>query len=135
MNQTRTFLLFAWLLVAAPKIEPQKTIASTTATTANSAATPTSGIAQSALGSNTQATFAANTPKITLTTDVLKLTLDLRGGAVVGSELLKYPIEKKVGSPNVILQTTDAANYFVAQSGVFAVNGKPGPEDNAWKFL
>jgi YidC/Oxa1 family membrane protein insertase len=141
MNQTRTFLLFAWLLVAfllflewnkpAPKIEPQKTIASTTATTANSAATPTSGIAQSALGSNTQATLAANTPKITLTTDVLKLTLDLRGGAVVGSELLKYPIEKKVGSPNVILQTTDAANYFVAQSGVFAVNGKPGPEDNA----
>jgi YidC/Oxa1 family membrane protein insertase len=147
MNQTRTFLLFAWLMVAFllfmewNKPAPQTTnpASSTTTNVASVASTTSAGTVPLATTSTQTATTATNTTKalsaslaqISIDTDVLKLSVDLQGGTINASELLKYPVEKKAGSPNVQLQSTQADKYFVAQSGVIAANSKPGPTHEA----
>ena len=144
MNQTRTFLLFAWLLVAfllfmewsktgtttapASKDAGSSINASTTAPAANASALPTAPSASASQSEipvmqapETAATQSVQT--ISVQTDVLKLQIDPRGVSLVSTELLKYPQEKKNGSPNVVLQDTKAVDYFVAQSGLLAAQG------------
>jgi YidC/Oxa1 family membrane protein insertase len=132
MNQTRTFLLFALMAVAfmlwqsweqdyAP--HPVETPAATTSTTgAGSAPGTTPGIANS--GPESAATSAQ---LITVTTDVLRLTIDTRGGSIVRSELLKYPVAprtKKDPDPAPIRLLDDSAtDYFAAQSGLVSADG------------
>ncbi|MGH8050594.1 MAG: membrane protein insertase YidC [Arenimonas sp.] len=140
MNQTRSFLLFAWLLVAfllfmewsktsttAPPVTKETSAATALATRPNASALPTAPTAnantsQSTVPSlpvtETAATLPAQT--ISVETDVLKLQIDPRGVNLVSTELLKYPLEKKPGSPNVVLQDTKEVDFFVAQSGLLA---------------
>lgn len=152
MNQTRVFLMIAWLFVAvmlwmewgrfnAPKTEAPSAPVATAVTAANTAdtvptATPAAGAANTAAGTvpaaapvalaTTSAAPAAasTTPRITVDTDVLRLVLD--GGSVVQADLLHYPQEKKPGSPPVRLFDGDAAKYYAAQSGwTSATNAAP----------
>ena len=137
MNQTRVFLLFAWLIVAtmlwmewgkfnAPTPEaapvaptavvpdasvPQATPAAALPATATDATLPTATAAAPAI------TAAAPAPAraVTVTTDVLRVVLD--GGNVLQADLLKYPQSKAAGSAPVRLFSSDAAHYYVAQSG------------------
>ena len=109
MNQTRTFLIFALLAVAymlfmawekdyAP--QPPAAVASS-----SSVATP--AIADSSVP-GAMASTSATTPVavpgsaneasaqlISVTNDVLRLTIDTRGGSVVRSELLTFPDEPR----------------------------------------
>ncbi|MEO8001365.1 MAG: membrane protein insertase YidC [Arenimonas sp.] len=141
MNQTRTFLLFAWLLVAfllfmewsktgtsaAPVTKETTSIQSPT--TQNLASDlPT---APSVTGTNAALPTIANSDglsaqiaqTISIQTDLFKLQIDPRGVSLVSTELLKYPVEKKTGSPNVVLQDTKDVDFFVAQSGLVAAAG------------
>ena len=142
MNQTRSFLLFAWLLVAfllfmewsktstttttpAPKDVAGNTVVSAPNKTSDLPAPPsahlptgTMPIISSGSSVSTQAV-----QMISIQTDVLKLQVDPRGASLVSTELLKYPVEKKAGSPNVILQDTKDVDFFVAQSGLLSVAG------------
>ena len=132
MNQTRTFLLFAWLMVAAllwskwnqeqmPRVAAQTpTVAAVTAT---DAAVPSTNIPVVTVPGTT--TIAPVTtpvssgepvaPVLTLRNDVLALELD--GRSVTGAKLLKYTQSRDPGSPAVVLFDTAPASYFAARSG------------------
>jgi len=138
MNQTRTFLLFAWLLVAFLLfMEWSKTGTNTTPAVKEAISSPTPvtqnqasalPVAPSVAGSASALPTIANNDgvstqpaqTISIQTDVLKLRIDPRGVSLVSTELLKYPVEKKTGSPNVVLQDTKDIDFFVAQSGLIA---------------
>jgi YidC/Oxa1 family membrane protein insertase len=148
MNQTRSFLMFAWLLVAfllflewnkAPQNNPAPAITASPQTNtpaAVQAGNLPSNLPQAALttpstGPSMSAVVPAAVAKISVETDVLKLGVNLRGGTIIETELLKYPLEKKTGSPNVQLQSMQPESYFVAESGLVPLNGKQGPTHEA----
>ena len=147
MNQTRVFLLFAWLMVAtllwmewgkfnAPKPAPTPT---TQAVTSDSSTVPgmvppapvtgstTPALPATLMTPTTPATQAiAETPRVTVSTDVLRLTLD--GGSVLQADLLKYPQTKAAGSPPVRLYSDDPARFYTAQSGWVSQGAAPSHE-------
>lgn len=135
MNQTRVFLIFAWLLVATflwmewgkEKAAPPETAQTSTSTSAAIAGdgsvpgAPTAAAPGAVPTAPTMASAAAPTastssaPTVTVTTDVLKLVLD--GGELRQADLLKYPTTADRNSAPVRLFAQDPSNYFVAQSG------------------
>jgi len=132
MNQLRPMLLIALFFVAYllwqawdQDYSPHPVSSATTSQVASdnsnaaSAATPTIA--------NTGAESAATTAQlITVTTDVLRLTIDTRGGSIVRSELLDYPVTprtKKDPDPAPIRLLDDSASdYFAAQSGLVSAD-------------
>ena len=116
MNQTRVFLIFAWLMVAillwmewgkfnAPAVAAP-TVAAAAATQSGStvpasapAAQPGSTVPQAPAAVEAPAAVAAAPSagqRVIISSDVLKLTLD--GGSVLEAELLHYPQDKRPGS-------------------------------------
>ena len=142
MNQTRVFLIFAWLMVAtllwmewgkfnAPK--PVATPATQVVATGPAASTvPGTAALQAAAGGTTPAVPDSATPaaaavatgsadRVVVSTDVLRLVLD--GGNVLQSDLLTYPQTKAAGSAPVRLFSEDPAHFYVAQSGWVSQSG------------
>ncbi len=68
---------------------------------------------------STPATGVAPTSNslVTVTTDVLKTTIDLQGGNIVSAQLLQYPEALKSKTPFTLL-SDNADNYYIAQSGL-----------------
>ena len=145
MNQTRTFLLFALMAVAyllwmawekdyapAPAVTGSPVAASSATPPADNAVPGAVSTATPAIASGAPATTARQL--ITLSNDVLRLTIDTRGGSVVRAELLAYPAEpvtKKHPNPPPVRLLDDAAgDYFVAQSGLVSA-GSPAPDHRA----
>ncbi|KAF1013237.1 MAG: Membrane protein insertase YidC [Stenotrophomonas maltophilia] len=136
MNQTRVFLIFAWLMVAvllwmewsreksAPPSAPTTTSAPAAAGSVPGA-TPggvpgaqvpsADGSVAPAAQATAQASAAPAAQRVTATTDVLRLVLD--GGRVLDAELLQFPQTKAEGSPPVRLLTEEAAHPYSAISG------------------
>ena len=149
INQTRTLLVVALFFVAYllwqawqhdyPSVPPPVPSASAQMAAATSPGVPEASSIPAT--SNTvaappvAATPAGNavvapTPKqdlVSASNDVLKLTIDPRGGTIVGAALLDYPENVKRGSPPVQLLDDAAANYYVAQDGLVGVNGSAAP--------
>ena len=141
MNQTRTFLIFALLAVAyllfmawEKDYSPQPAAAavassSTVATPADGsvpgATVPASTSASPAAVPGT--TTEASAQLVTISTDVLRLTVDTRGGTIVRSELLNFPAvprTKKDPDPAPVrLLDDERSQYFVAQSGLVSNQG------------
>ncbi|MFT3763750.1 MAG: membrane protein insertase YidC [Pseudoxanthomonas sp.] len=134
MNQTRVFLLFAWLIVAtmlwfewgkfnAPKeaATPAAASAQPPATAAIPAPTADATVPTVAPASPPAAAAPA-AGAVTVTTDVLRVVLD--GGSLLQVDLLKYPQSKAAGSAPVRLFANDAEHYYVAQSGWINAAGK-----------
>lgn len=123
MNQTRTFLIFAWLLVAAmlwmawgQEQSGEPRAASTLpATVAGQQRGGVPAAPAAATGSPVAPAAAAPTRMVTITTDVLHLKLD--GGSVRRAELRRYPQTTDVNSPPVTLFDDDPTRFFEAQSG------------------
>jgi YidC/Oxa1 family membrane protein insertase len=130
MNQTRTILMFALLAVSYllwqaweqdygphPANEP----ATTSATATGNNTVP--GAAPAIAGGSAEGAAQL----ITVTTDVLRLTIDTRGGSIVRSELLDYPVTprtKKDPNPAAIRLLDDGSvDYFAAQSGLVSADG------------
>ncbi|WP_363799712.1 membrane protein insertase YidC [Lysobacter firmicutimachus] len=145
MNQTRAFLILAWLMVAtllwmewgkeksAPPAPPPAALAPASSVPSAAAAAPSAaGVpgAPSAVptpaapGAAVSAATAGNDGLVTVTTDVLKV--NLRGGEMSEADLLKYPVTSDKDSPPMRLLASDATLYFVAQSG-WVSQGKPAP--------
>ena len=61
---------------------------------------------------------------VTITTDVLKTTLDTQGGSVVRVELLKY-LDQNDHSRNVVVLDRSKDRVYLAQSGLVGVPGAP----------
>ncbi|MCI2260551.1 membrane protein insertase YidC [Xanthomonas indica] len=145
MNQTRLFLIFAWLMVAAllwmewnkehaPNATATTVAAATTVPPAQDAdagathapAVPQATVPGTAPASTTPETAAASAaPRVTVTTDVLRLTLD--GRSVFDADLLLFPQTKQPGSPPVQLLTEDPAHPYTAISGWVGEHNSPSP--------
>ena len=157
MNQTRTFLIFAWLMVAAllwmqwnkdqeapppqamaetaappPSAGALPGMASDDATAAIPLATPAAGVdgvpsATPAAAASTPAVApVASDQRVSVTTDVLELSLD--GGNVFDAQLLQYPQTREAGSPPVKLLDADPAHYYIARSGWIGQGGATVPD-------
>ena len=154
MNQTRTFLFVAWLMLAfliwqawqQDHAVPQADAANATAVrgppsmpTDNGAAvpkpmpavpttSPASAMATGATPATSPAGGAATpaaAPPIVLDNDLLRLRIDPLGARVVGAELLAYGQTSARNGPPVKLLDDDAADLFVAESGL--VSNGPAP--------
>ncbi|MBN6150524.1 membrane protein insertase YidC [Xanthomonas sp. AmX2] len=148
MNQTRLFLIFAWLMVAAllwmewnkehsaPAPDAAALAAATTvppaqdADVAAAAAVPRAAPAGAAAVPGTAvepsvAPVAGAAPRVSIRTDVLQLTLD--GRSVFDADLLLFPQTKQDGSPPVQLLTEDPAHPYTATSGWVGENNSPSP--------
>jgi len=135
MNQTRTFLIFALLAVAFLLFQawekdygPQPPVAAAATNAAPGADNSVPGASASTAPAAVPGTVSeASAQLITVSTDVLRLTIDTRGGSVVRSELLTYPAvprTKKDPDPAPVrMLDDDRAQYFVAQSGIVSNQG------------
>jgi YidC/Oxa1 family membrane protein insertase len=149
MNQTRVFLIFAWLMVAvllfmewnreqqAP--DPAIVAAQTTVPAANdadlvpsTAAVPQASVAgQPAAAPVVEAATVA--PKVTVTTDVLRLVMD--GRSVLDAKLLQFPQTKDAGSPPVELLSQNAAHPYSATAGWASESGSPVPGATGFQLV
>jgi YidC/Oxa1 family membrane protein insertase len=92
---------------------------------AAAASTPAAPAADASMAAAPAATGPA--PSVRVVTDVLDLDISLQGGDLVRADLLKYPRDKKPGSPPVRLFNTQEPDYHVARTGLRALNGKAEP--------
>ncbi|MFC7301035.1 membrane protein insertase YidC [Cognatiluteimonas weifangensis] len=149
MNQTRTFLIFAWLAVATllflawtqERAAPPPATPGTTAPVAvvdsgdstvpaiASAPLPQTPTARMTAAPAAAATESAQqAPAITVVTDVLQVRLD--GGAIRQADLPGYPQTTAPGSAPMRLFAEDPAHFFQAQSGWVSSSG-PAPSHEA----
>ncbi|RZZ88488.1 membrane protein insertase YidC [Pseudoxanthomonas winnipegensis] len=137
MNQTRVFLIFAWLMVATllwmewgkwktAQDHPATPVAAATTTpaadaggsgvpsTEGLATTPSPGTAASttAPANSAAAAPAAASTQVTVTTDTLKLVID--GSKVLRAQLLQYPQSRDPGAPPVELFNQNPAQLYTA---------------------
>lgn len=149
MNQTRTFLILAWLMVATllwmewskEKAAPPQTAQATQQPAApvtggavpGAPATPPAGTVPAASGvpaapspeaAPAVATPAASRGAVSVETDVLRLLVD--GGSVLKAELLQYPQTKDADSAPVMLFNDAPGAFYAAQSG-WASSTSPAP--------
>lgn len=148
MNQFRTFLIFAWILVATilwmkwndeQRRPRQAAVPATVATPAVSAdaipppvlpAAPAAAAAADVPAAPGQPAAAVASaapvagPTFTLTNDVLRVVLD--GGSVRRAELLDFRTTRAPDAPQVRLLDDTPQNLYVAQSGWISAQGAPG---------
>ncbi|MER3547181.1 MAG: membrane protein insertase YidC, partial [Rhodanobacteraceae bacterium] len=79
---------------------------------------------------NAQSVAAPAAPRqfVTLSNDVLRLTIDTRGGSVVRADLLKFPKQVKGDTSPVRLLDDSNERWFVAQDGLVGANNSPAPD-------
>ena len=122
MNQIRTFLLIAWLMVAFLLWQEwgKEKVAATQPAPAVPAAVqgsvPGASVPQAAAGSAPaeQAAVTPVAPILRLRNDVL--ALELNGRDITRAALLLYPQTRSAGSPPVVLFDADPARYFAAEA-------------------
>ena len=73
---------------------------------------------------------ATPTARIEVRTDLLRLMIDTRGGALVQADLLDYPLDPKDKSQPVRLLDDAPLSLFVAQTGLVS-SGSPAPDHQA----
>ena len=145
MTQTRTFLLIAWLVVAFLLWDAWQKDYSSPAPAAPAPAQHDGSIPSSIDGSvpavsdvpEASASLDVPMPEapaptagtVVLANDVLRLTLDARGGAVLVAELLDYAQQPKGEKLPVQLLSQEPSHFFVAQNGLVGTPGAPSHED------
>jgi len=147
MNQTRSFLLIAWLFVAAwlliqwtqgpkaPAAEPAPVTASASTSAsslpqlpaaASGTTMPLPATAAAAAAGTSAAATASSSPSaaqpIILANDRLRLAIDPDGGRIVNAQLLQYRVEKKADSPNVVLLDDTPGRTYTADAGVIVTD-------------
>ncbi|AVO49446.1 membrane protein insertase YidC [Melaminivora suipulveris] len=88
---------------SAPAVVPTANVAAQPPTVASDTAAPAQGVAPR--------------ERVTVTTDVLRLTFDSEGGSLVEGELLQYPDMQDKSRPFVLLDES-ASRVYVAQTGL-----------------
>jgi len=79
-------------------------------------------------------TAAATSTRVVVTTDLLRVEIDTRGGTVVVADLLAYPQQPKDFAHPVRLLDDDPARFFEAQSGLVSAQGSSAAPDHAAMF-
>jgi YidC/Oxa1 family membrane protein insertase len=102
--------------------EPPKKIATAQGPAASSSvpsassSAPQAGATPGAVPATSSAAPAAASEKVTVTTDVMRLTFDTEGGSLIRTELLKEPGDN--GEGHVVLLNEAAGHTYVAESGL-----------------
>jgi len=123
---------------------PEVTAATPADAAKTEAGVPAAAQAAAADSSNVPATggaapAAAQREKVTVTTDLYRLTFDGEGGSLIGAELLKYADQDDKTKPVKLLDES-AARVYVAQTGLIGGNFpthktvmklQPGPRELA----
>lgn len=147
INQTRTLLVVALVAVAfllwqawqhdypaAPPLAMAQAAPAASGVPEANAVPTVSASTRGASGTVTAPPASSNetvTPRqdlVIASNDLLKLTIDPRGGTIVGAALLQYPQQVKRGSPPVQLLDDAATTYYVAQDGLIGTNGSTAPD-------
>jgi len=110
---------------AAPSSLPS--LPSSTAAPAAAASTATGAPALPATPADAAAAVTSNAPTIRVVTDVIDMDISLQGGDLLRADLVKYPRDKKPGSPAVRLLTTDDATFSIVRSGLRVADGRAEP--------
>lgn len=76
------------------------------------------------------AVMQAESPTITVTTDVLELEISLQGGTVVSAQLLNYPVTLEDPAVKVNLLEPAGEHLFIAQSGLLSHQSAPNHTAN-----
>lgn len=119
------FLLFeAWQQDYHPEPTPQ---AETTASSEPQTAPSNSELPALTVDSNEQqardtASTSSTTP-IEVTTPLVKLLIDPRGGDIIKADLVKYPLHLETPGEPFTLLTPDPLHLFIAQSGLISDKG------------
>lgn len=144
MNQTRFFLILAWMMVAvllwmqwsgdksAPASSETPTAPAAVSTAAPSSI-PTSGIPQAAVAgtpSDVSPASVGAARNVRIVTDVLDL--EFNGTTVNRALLLGYPQSKDAGSEPVGLFNADSSHPYVAVSGWGTEQGSVVPDMNGF---
>ena len=75
---------------------------------------------------------AADSSKIvTVTTDTLKVSIDTRGGSIVETLLLKYPVSIKQPDVKYRLMSRSPEDFFIAQNGLLGGENVEAPNHEA----
>ena len=153
MDNPRLFLwiglaLLAWMNViqwnrdygAGPAVATAPAASNSAATTAGNAsqgqlpsvpnapaATPATPAAEGAAAAAVAPVVGDNAPRVRVVTDVLDLDISLQGGDLVRADLVKYPRDKREGSPPVRLLGTVEPDFNVVRTGLRALNGRAEP--------
>src|SRR5262249_21761377 len=137
MSSTRSFLFAALVLVgfllwqawqqdyetksATPDIATAPT--TSTGTPAVSEVPKAAGVPTAPAASTKPLSDQAPTELIDVRTDLLRVSIDTRGGALVRADLLAYPLDPQDKSKPVRLLDDRASSFFVAQSGLVSATG------------
>ncbi|HET7203906.1 MAG TPA: membrane protein insertase YidC [Steroidobacteraceae bacterium] len=73
------------------------------------------------------AAAATTAPKVRVVTDVLDIDISLQGGDLLRADLVRYPVDKKPGSPAVRLLTTEESRFGIVRGGLRAADGRAEP--------
>ncbi|ANB19807.1 membrane protein insertase YidC [Dokdonella koreensis] len=145
MTSPRPFLLLALLLLGyllweqwrtdygqpSPPPAPAVAVEDTVPAATVPGDTPVAATAPGDVPVTAQPEPAAAGQRIVVTTDVLRVEIDTRGGSVVVADLLAYPKQPKQPEP-VRLLDDSTTGYFVANSGLVSAQGAPAaPDHNA----
>ncbi|MGH8079205.1 MAG: membrane protein insertase YidC [Lysobacter sp.] len=154
MNQTRAFLILAWLMVATllwmewgkekstPPAPPPSAVVPTSSVPVASGVAATAAVpgvpspatpAVPGTASTVTTAPAANAEAlVTVTTDVFKV--NLRGGEISEADLLRYPMGSEPDSPPMRLLASDSAQFFVAQSGWVSQGNAAPTHESGFRF-
>ena len=145
MTSTRPFLFFALLAIgyflwqawdqdygSRPAAVPSSSItapvaasnpAKTTGADVPTAPKPTADITSAPVPAGTGSTEpSAASQRIDVTTDLLHVVIDTRGGAIIEADLLAYPINPEDRSKPMHLLDGSDEHFFVAQTGLVSAN-------------
>jgi YidC/Oxa1 family membrane protein insertase len=157
MNQTRSFLLIAWFLLAfliweawmrdsavsqQPATEATTDSAQATASDVPSGAVPaplddlpsTGAVPQAGADVPNLTAASESTATVTLANDVLRLQIDRRGGSIVQAELLRYGQTPGDDSAPVELLSSDPGQLFVAQMGLVSPGASAPTHETAFQL-
>ncbi|MGA9333589.1 MAG: membrane protein insertase YidC, partial [Rudaea sp.] len=77
-----------------------------------------------------QTTHASPAVLVDVRTDLLRLSIDTTGAAIVQADLLDYPAQQKNKNKPVRLLNDELTHYFVAETGLVSANS-PAPDHTA----
>jgi len=104
---------------------PQVQAPTAPAPTVGDLPTPDASPTNAGPGAITQPAITNADSRVTVTTDVLEVEIDLVGGTVVSAKLLNYPVKLDTPAVKVDLFSSSGPEMFIAQSGLLSHSAAP----------
>ena len=97
------------------------------AAAAQAPAVPTGAAPPAATPPSEAAAPDAASPMLHVVTDVLDVSINLKGGEIDRADLPQYPVHKETPNISVVLENRDAESLYLLQSGLIGKAGEAAP--------